>query len=369
MVLPRRVVRRFRLTRVFYHYTWIPWSRIAGSVCSGRRLEALLGFYGPLSLLFLILFWVAVIIVGFGFVHWALGSAVSDVDGSPGLGTDLYMSGTTFFTLGLGDVRPVVPVTKVVTVVEAGMGFGFLALVVGYFPALSQSFSRRESSISKLDSRAGSPPVGVLMLQRHNHEGGTEDLRQELLDWEQWCAELLESHLSYPVLAYYRSQHDKQSWLAALTAVLDMSALVLNGPDRACCRQAEPTFAMARHAVVDIAAVFNLPPVTPSEDRLPERDYQKLRSMLADAGGLQGGEAFREALGSVRETYEPYVNSLARYFCLALPSWIPDRDRPADWQTSPWERGPLVRGEYVPEKPGPGSTGREPRRTRKRGKR
>jgi hypothetical protein len=344
-------MRRLRLTRLFYRATWLPWSRIVNAVYSGSRLETLLGFYGPLSLLFLLFFWVAVLVFGFGLVHWSLGSGVSGIDGSRGFGTDMYMSGTTFFTLGLGDVRPIVPVAKVIVVIEAGMGFGFLALVIGYFPALSQSFSRRESSISKLDSRAGSPPVGMLMLQKHSHEGGMDELRQQLLDWEQWCAELLESHLSYPVLAYYRSQHDNQSWLAALTAVLDTSALILTGAEGVGSRQAELTFAMARHAVVDIAAVFNLPPRKPVEDRLPAKDFQRLRSMLAPTHVALIGERAAEAkLRNLREAYESYVNSLAEYFCLVVPPWIPDSDRLSDWQTSPWERSPVLRGEHGPEK-------------------
>ena len=278
MVLPRRVVRRLRVTRLFYRSTWLPWSRLAYSGFSGRRLEAILGVFGPLSLLFLIFFWVAILVFGFGLVHWALGSEVSSAEGGRGFLLDLYLSGTTFFTLGLGDVRPVDSVAKLMTVIEAGMGFGFLALVIGYFPALSQSFSRRESSISKLDSRAGSPPVGVLLLHGHNGKGGADELREQLLDWEQWSAELLESHLSYPVLAYYRSQHEHQSWLAALTAVMDMSTLVLAGIEGVESRQAELTFAMARHTVVDIAAVFNLPPRRVTPERLDGRGFAALQA-------------------------------------------------------------------------------------------
>src|SRR5208283_2077781 len=146
------------------------------------------------------------------------------------------------------------------------------------------SFSRRESSISKLDARAGSPPVAVLMLHRHNNKGGADELREQLMDWEQWSAELLESHLSYPVLAYYRSQHDHQSWLAALTAVMDMSALMLAGIEGVESRQAELTFAMARHAVVDIAAVFNLPPMRRTPERLDEDGFRALQGMLGSAG-------------------------------------------------------------------------------------
>ena len=192
------------------------------------------------------------------------------------------------------------------TVIEAGMGFGFLALVIGYFPALSQSFSRRESSISKLDSRAGSPPVAVLLLHGYNHEGGADELREQLMDWEQWSAELLESHLSYPVLAYYRSQHDHQSWLAALTAVMDMSALMLAGIEGVESRQAELTFAMARHAVVDIAAVFNLPPKRRTPGRLDEEGFRALQGMLGSAGlRFTMVEQADQRLQKLRESYEP----------------------------------------------------------------
>jgi hypothetical protein len=238
------------------------------------------------------------------------------------------------------------------TVIEAGMGFGFLALVIGYFPALNQSFSRRESSISKLDSRAGSPPVGVLLLQGHNHKRGADELREQLFDWEQWSAELLESHLSYPVLAYYRSQHEHQSWLAALTAIMDMSALVLAGIDGVDSRQAVLTFAMARHAVVDIAAVFNLPPGKRIPERLDKEGFVALQDMLGSAGlKFAPAEEAGNRLQRLRESYEPYVHSLSEYFSFPLPPWIPDAERLADWQTSPWERSPILRGEHTPKRP------------------
>jgi len=351
MVLPRRVVRGLRLTRLFYRSTWLPWSRAAHAAFSGPRLEALLGVFGPLSLLFLILLWVAILVIGFGLIHWALGSEVLSIGGTRGFAIDLYLSGTTFFTLGLGDVRPIGAAARTMTVIEAGMGFGFLALVIGYFPALSQSFSRREASISKLDSRAGSPPVGVLLLQGYQHNRGADELREQLLDWEQWSAELLESHLSYPVLAYYRSQHEHQSWLAALTAVMDMSAILLAGVEGVDSRQAELTFAMVRHTVVDIAAVFNLPPKKPLPERLDNEGFRALQTMLVSAGlRFALAEGAGQRFEKLRESYEPYIHSLADYFKLSLPPWIPDADRIADWQTSPWERSPVLRGEHVPRK-------------------
>lgn len=351
MVLPRRVVRRLRVTRLFYRATWLPWSRVAHAAFSGARLDSVLGVFGPLSLLFLILLWVAILVFGFGMIHWALGSEVLNAGGGRGFAIDLYLSGSTFFTLGLGDVRPLGAAARTITVIEAGMGFGFLALVIGYFPNLSQSFSRRESSISKLDSRAGSPPVGVLLLQGYQHNRGADELREQLLNWEQWSAELLESHLSYPVLAYYRSQHENQSWLAALTAVMDMSAIVLAGVEGVESRQAELTFAMVRHAVVDIAAVFNLPPRKPAPERLDDEGFRALQAMLVSAGlRFTQAEEAGGRLRRLRESYEPYIHSLAEYFRLSLPPWIPDADRLADWQTSPWERSPVLRGEHVQRK-------------------
>ena len=263
IVLPRRVTRRFRLTRFFYRRTWRPWAATVRSIVPPRRQETWLSYFGPISLLLLLSVWAGGLITGFALLHWANGSAVVTHDGSAGFLTDLYLSGTTFFTLGLGDVVPRTTFARLLTVVESGMGFGFLALVIGYLPALNQSFARREVSISLLDARAGSPPTASEMLRRHGHERGMEALRQLLHEWERWSAEFLEGHLSYPVLAYFRSQHDNQSWLAALTAILDTCALVMAGVEGACERQAELTFAMARHAVVDLSLVFRTRPQEP----------------------------------------------------------------------------------------------------------
>src|SRR5439155_6213822 len=193
--------------------------------------------------------------------HYGMGSHVQASDGVPSTFiTDLYVSGTNFFTLGLGDVIPLTWPARTLTVLQAGMGFAFLAIVIGYLPVIYQAFSRREVFISMLDARAGSPPTAIELLKRHA-EGRTLDGLDGLLrEWEHWSAELLESHLSYPVLAYFRSQHDNQSWLAALTTILDASSLIMAGLKGRSSSQAKLTFAMARHTVVDLCQVFNAEP-------------------------------------------------------------------------------------------------------------
>jgi hypothetical protein len=272
-------------------------------------------------------------------LYRAIGPAFLSREGSAGFLTCLYLSGTTFFTLGLGDVIPRANPARLLLVVESGMGFGFLSLVIGYLPALNQSFARREVSISLLDARAGSPPTASEMLRRHGHERGMEALRQLLHEWEQWSAEFLEGHLSYPVLAYFRSQHDNQSWLAALTAILDTSALIMAGVEGACERQAELTFAMARHAVVDLSLVFGTRPREPKHDRLPSDRQAELRSLLASNGvKLRTGETADRKLAELRWMYEPYIHALAHYFRVTIPPWIARENRRDNWQASVWER-------------------------------
>ncbi|MGQ0702197.1 MAG: potassium channel family protein [Gemmatimonadales bacterium] len=340
IVLPRRVHRRFRLTRLFYRATWHPWRAIA-KLLPRRPQDAFLSFFGPLSLLLLLAIWAMGIVFAFGMLHWAAGSAL--VGAAPGLATDVYLSGTTFFTLGLGDVAPVSPFSKALVVLEAGTGFAFLALVIGYFPVLYQAFSRREMAITLLDARAGSPPTAGELLRRYRWDTSGEALAHLLRDWERWAADLLESHLSYPAIAYFRSQHYNQSWLGALTTILDASAFVMVAMEERHGRQARLTFAMARHAAVDLAQVFHTPPKGPAE-RLGEAEVARLLAGLSDSG-LPLREDVRTSrvvhrLEELRRMYEPYVTALAWHLAMNLPPWVRDDDRPDNWQTSAWERPP-----------------------------
>ena len=232
-------------------------------------------------------------------------------------------------------MQPLTPLARLLTVAEAGTGLGFLAIVIGYLPGLNQSFSKREVNISLLDARAGSPPTAAEMLYRHNDEHGMESIREILHEGERWSAELLESHLSYPVLAYFRSQHDNQSWLAALAVMLDTSAFVMVGLEGACVRQAQMTFAMARHAVVDLTLIFGVTPRWPDPDRLPPAQLENLRSRLMAAGlrPHMGDEADRKLM-ELRGMYEPFLFALSTHFRLALPPWVLESEIADNWQES-----------------------------------
>ena len=338
VVLPRRVNRRLRLTRLFYRATWAPFARSAALFKTVKRREAYLSLYGPLSLVLLLALWACGLIAAFALLHYSVGSAVAMSGERSGLLLDLYMSGSTFFTLGLGDVAPVAWRSRALTILEAGMGFGFLALVIGYFPVTYQAFSARETNISLLDARAGSPPSAGELLRRHRGEDGLKALESVLHEWERWAAELLETHLSYPMLAYFRSQHSNESWIAALTTVLDACALLIAGTEGAIARQARLTFAIARHAVVDLAQVFSTPPQAPP-DRLPAPVLGRLRAELEAAGmPLAGGAEVDTRLADLRRMYEPYAIALSRHLLQPLPEWHYETRRRDNWQTSAWDK-------------------------------
>jgi ABC-type multidrug transport system fused ATPase/permease subunit len=339
IILPRRVTRSFRLTRAFYIYSWRLCRKTARHIRNSRRRQTFLSAFGPLSLLGLLIVWAAALVVGFAAVQWAAGSQVSAPENVHSFWTDLYMSGTTFFTLGLGDVTPRSPVARFLTVIESGMGFGFLAIVIGYLPTIYGAFSRREANITLLDARAGSPPSATELLRRHAPDHEIDSLNKLLRDWEGWAADLLESHLSYPVLCYYRSQHDNQSWLSALTCILDTCALVMVGIDGIPQRQAQLTFAIARHAVVDLSQIFRSAPKQPLQDRLPAEELRELRRSLIEARlELQDGAEAAERLRELRGLYEPYVFALSEYLLMTLPTWIPLKEHRDNWQTSAWGR-------------------------------
>ena len=340
IVLPRRVTRPFRLTTVFYRLIWRPWRVLASAMRAGRRRETFLSFFGPLSLLMLLATWALGLVLGFALLQWGLGSHLVVAGREATTFWDvLYMSGSTFFTLGLGDVLPQTPGSKFLTIAECAMGIAFLGLIIGYLPVIYQSFSERERTIAFLDSRAGSPPTAFEVLRRAVRSENVEEIVSTLREFESWAADILESHISYPVLCLYRSQHDNQSWLAALLTILDVSALVMVGVDGIPPAQARLTFAMARHTVVDLTQIFNTPPIPDGHDRLPPEKLDAFRKALREQGvALRDDAQATEKLSRLRAAYEPHAKALARYLVLTLPPFKAEKERKDNWQTSAWKK-------------------------------
>ncbi|MDD5370194.1 MAG: potassium channel family protein [Anaerolineaceae bacterium] len=340
VVLPRRVNTTLQLTALFYRFTWKLWSAPARWKLSGQKRETYLAFFGPLSLLVLLGIWSIGLVFGFAMLYHSIPGSLHAVGTPVNFWVDLYASGTTFFTLGLGDVIPATAGARVLMIVEVGMGFAFLALVIGYLPILYQSFSRREANISLLDARAGSPPTAFELVRRCGGEEQCQATTEFLATWERWSAELLETHLSYPVLGYYRSQHENQSWLAAMAVLLDTSALAMIGIDGVSRRQARLTFAMTRHTIVDLAQIYRTPPTLKPIQRFSEPEFESFRSRLSSAGMILTPDlGFYQQLADLRELYEPYIDALSSYFLMPVPGWAPSDERPDNWMSSAWKWG------------------------------
>ena len=345
IVFPRTVTRRLSLSSFFIEAIWKVYRMIGKKLSTNNpSRERLLGAFGPSSLLLLIGIWAWLLILSFAAVSWGFGAQLTGPAGND-FAVHIYASAVTFFTVGFGDVTPISGLGRSIAVIEAGMGFGFLALVIGYIPVLYGSFSRREATILLLDARAGSPPTAGELLKRYDAHG-IESLIDLLSELERWSANLLESYLSYPSLALYRSQHEKMSWLGALTMIMDACSLIKVSCDKKnpehnkLLRQAELSYALARHVVVDLAYVLDVPPLKPTTDRLPPEEWQRLATSLQGQGiWVSEADAAYSKLQALRKDYEPYINGVSEALFLPLPPWIPMDGDKDSWQIAAWDEG------------------------------
>jgi hypothetical protein len=257
---------------------------------------------------------------------------------SVSFGNDLYFSAATMTTDGPAALSAQTTFARTVQVITSGSGLAVLAIVIGYLPSLYQAFSRREATVSQLDARAGSPPsAGRLILRTVGHDGWPA-VNRYLGSWESWVAELMETHLAYPVLAYFRSQHVNQNWLAAICSILDACAFTIAAAPQGTVRSTRFTFAIARHAVADLSYSFKVTPTPPDPDRLPLSDLEELMRELAELGVTPETPVaeIHERMTRMRSIYEPYVNALAIRLELNLPPWMAPESPTDNWRTTEW---------------------------------
>jgi hypothetical protein len=336
-LLPRRVKRDPVIVRSVFNYAWLPWRRLARAL-PAQAADTMLGLYGPFGLLLNLVLWVTAMMFGYACLQWAAGSHLGPMHHSVSFGNDLYFSAATMTTDGPASLTAQDTLARIVQVIDAGSGLAVLAIVIGYLPSLYQAFSRREATVSQLDARAGSPPsAGRLLLRSADHEGWPA-LNRYLGGWEQWVAELMETHLAYPVLAYFRSQHLGQNWLAAICTVLDACVFAIAAAPAGSVDSARFTFAIARHAVADLSYSFHVSPTPPPYERLPTSQLEDLLAQLAALGIEMGAEpqVIAERMVRMRAFYEPYVNALAERLELALPPWMAPESPTDNWRTTEW---------------------------------
>jgi hypothetical protein len=324
-ILPRRVRHEPRIARLILVAGWRVWRFFARRL-PARSSDTMLGFYGPLLLLFAIGLWALALIFGFGLLQWAGGSHVVH-GGSGGFDDDLFFSAGGFLSAST-QLSPSTGIARGLFLGEAACGFGVLFVAIGYLPAIYQAYSRREVAVAQLAPRAGTPPTAGALLARSGRRGGWPDLDGYLAEWEEWAAELMETHLSYPALAYFRSQHVGQNWLAALTCVLDSCAFAIAAaPDQAQVEAAEITLSIGRHALADLSHVLHAKPRRSEPPRLGAADFAVLWQLAAGSGlDLRAKEEVEPRLSEFRAGYESFALGLGRALELTPSSWLPLSD-------------------------------------------
>ena len=279
----------------------------------------------------LLIVWAGLMILAFAMIYHALGPRFQAASGPIGFGTLFYMSASTFLTLGLGDVTSADPIGRLFIILESGTGYLFLGLIITYMPVLDQAYDVREVGNLLIHSRAGRPPGAIKLLHRYSSPDRLEILRGILREGERWMAEILQSHLSHPVLSFYRAQHWGHSWLVSLTITLDSCALLIVGGDGMAAEQAKLTYRMGLQLLRDLTDALGLAADLEARGRLTEAEVPAFVAAL-EASAIPWTIGPRETVQLIRlvRRYEVYLLPLAEWLVIPLPDWVPAADGEAE---------------------------------------
>jgi hypothetical protein len=247
-VLPRGVNNP--LTRfTFVVLRWF-FNKLAGPSRTYETRDRVMALYGPISLFGLVFVWIVLVVTGFALIFRAV---IVDTWHDA-----VELSGSSLFTLGF-ELPPRGIPGYLVVFTEAATGLAILALLISYLPTIYSAFSRREREVSRLATIAGTPPSAVELLVRYHRIGWNDELPTLWLTWEQWFAELGETHTSLGVLTFFRSPSPHRSWITASGAILDAAALAQSTLAIPWSPQAGVCIRSGFLALREIAAYFDIP--------------------------------------------------------------------------------------------------------------
>jgi len=328
VILPRPAPGRYRPAGLLTRWSWRGWRRYADTSRTPERREQRLGIFAPAIVMILLAVWIALLIAGFGLVMHALSGQIRPQ--LPDLGAALYFAAVSLLTIGYGDFVPVDGLARVASVAAGAVGLGIVALTITYLFSLYANFQRRELQVVTLDARAGAPPSGIeLLVTCAAFDDDALELGQIFEEWERWAAEVLESHLAYPILMFFRSTHDHESWVSAIGAILDAATLMLTTVEGGPRGQASATRGIGAHLVEDIDHFFRfIVRDRPREGPMIERaEFDEARSRLGAAGYvlLPDENASWAEFARLRSDYAGPLNAIARYLDVPPAHWIGDR--------------------------------------------
>jgi Ion channel len=319
VIVPRPTPGWFRIGRYLVRGSW----RGLRAIRDGRpdgSFDRLLGLFAPAATVGLLAAWLIGLIVGYGLVLYALRDELRPVP--PDLGSTLYFAATSVLTLGFGDIVADGGAARVIITMAAISGLGVVALVVTFLFSLYGSYQRREVQVVALQAAAGAPPSAVALLETYAQLRLVGRLPELFHEWERWAAEVLDSHVAYPLLGFFRSSHDKLSWISALGTVLDAASLVLTTIDGVPRGEAKLFKRAGTHLVEDI---FNLGFRTGERTDLDRSDFDAACDRLEDAGyTLAARDDAWPAFEAARATYALRLEEMAHYWATPATSWLGD---------------------------------------------
>jgi hypothetical protein len=302
---------------------WQIWRDVALRITDAERREDTLALFAPVILVTFIVTWVAALILGYGLAFWALRAGIRP---QPTLEGAIYFAGATLTTIGYGDVVPVWGLTRFIALVSAASGLGVVGVLATFLFQTFAAFQRREAFIVTTTLRTGAPPSGLEFLIRHVKLDLVADIGPILRESQQWMSEVLDSHLAYPVLAYFRSSHDDESWLGTLGALLDASTLLVTTVELDHRGQAELTLRAGTHLVRDFSHFFDL-----QTDEAAGVEYDEFvtayRTMRELGIPLRPLEDAWPSFSAKRALYASPLDALANWWRIPPARWIGDRSR------------------------------------------
>ena len=311
-----------RPTTIVTRFSWPLWRAIGQSRTTMAARERFLAQYASVLLVTLLATWIVGLLFGYGLMFHAMRAQIRPAPTD--LLSAMYFAGTSLLTVGFGDVVAVDAPARLLSIVAAVSGLGIVALSISFIFSLFASFQRREGLVVTLDQRAGAPPSGVRLLETMAIEGMRDQLGPLFSDWEHWAGEVLDTHISYPILAYFRSTHDSESWIGAIGAMLDAATLVSTTVREGPTGQARMLYAAGNHLVEDLARFFRLP--HDHETGVERAEFDRACARLEAAGYRTiDPETAWQAFATSRASYAGALNALARNWATPPAEWINDR--------------------------------------------
>jgi nitrate reductase NapE component len=324
VIVPRAVGRRYRISFVVWRFLWRLWPTIGWAAYRDEdKREDFLALFAPFTLVLLLFIWAVCLIVGYGFVFWAFRGGFAPPIHT--LGQAIYFSGTSALTIGYGDIVGRTGPPRFFSVLAALSGLSVLSVTTAYLFLLFGSFQAREIFIVTVGARAGTPPSGVNLLTIAKYADAVDDLPRLLIDAQRWLAQVMESHLAYPVLAFFRSSHDYESWIGTMGTLLDAATLLMTTIEGSRNGQARLTYNLGRHATHDLVHYFRLESGEETAG-IGQDEYERACDRLVNAGYTlhDRAEAWKR-FSELRSSYAGHLNSMARFFEIPPLQWIGDR--------------------------------------------